>query len=393
MQRKINTTISDDSKKTTLIAVLLFVVALALRYVSLPYTNLDMILAYGNWYDHIQALGFWRGLAGEFSNYTPPYIYLLDLAMFLGRAISKLTVMKLIPVVFDLASALIVYNIVRIKQAQKVALFASMIFLLAPTVIMNGAFWGQIDSLYTTFLLLCIYFILTKRPWWAIAFFGISFSIKAQAVFLAPLLLILTLKRRIPWQAYLLVPPIYFVMMLPAIFAGRPVLDTLLVYLHQAGELHSLSMNAPTWYAFFPKSAYDVVTGPGLALSACLVLIWVYLSVRRNVELTTEWILFLALVSVALVPFFTPKMHDRYFYPADVFSIVLVFYMPDMWRIPIAYQLISLLAYMPFLFFLPAGILLPLAVVINTAALGFLLWKQWVMTKQGVKDISVKNVQ
>ena len=34
-------------------------------------------------------------------------------------------------------------------------------------------------------------------------------------------------------------------------------------------------------------------------------------------------------MSVALVPFLLPKMHDRYFYPADIFSLLAAFYMPE----------------------------------------------------------------
>jgi len=392
MQRKTDMGTYDNSKKAVPIAVYIFLfgIAIALRYFSLLYTNRDLI-GYENWYDRILVLGFPRSLAGEFSIYTPPYTYLLTLVTFSRNFLPKLIAIKLIPIGFDLINAIIIYNIIRVKHAQNIALFASLIFLLAPTIVINSALWGQIDSIYTTFILLSIYYILTGRSVWAVLFFGVSFSIKAQAVFLTPLLFLLTLKKRIPWQSYLLIPLVYFVMMLPAIFAGRPMVDTFFVYLHQAGEFRLLSMNAPNWYVFFPESAYNILALPGLIFSGSLLAIWVYLSARRNIELTTDQILFLALVSVALVPFITPKMHDRYFYLADVLSIILAFYILDMWIVPIAYQAVSLLSYMPFLFALPAGILLSSAVIINTFVIGFLLWKQSVMINGKAETTSIES--
>jgi len=37
-------------------------------------------------------------------------------------------------------------------------------------------------------------------------------------------------------------------------------------------------------------------------------------------------------------------MHERYFYPADVLSLIVAFYIPDLWIVPFAFQLSSGLA-------------------------------------------------
>ena len=87
-----------------------------------------------------------------------------------------------------------------------------------------------------------------------------------------------------------------------------------------------------------------------------------------------------ALVSLALTPFLLPKMHDRYFYPADVFSLVLAFFVPEAWFVPVAYQVISLTAYTPFLIGASSWDIIPFAILINTLTIGYLLWKQWKMT-------------
>jgi len=119
----------------------------------------------------------------------------------------------------------------------------------------------------------------------------------------------------------------------------------------------------------------------GIPLAALLLLTWVLVYGRKNFFLNQNIFMLTALISVALVPFLLPKMHDRYFYPADVISLLTVFFMPELWFVAIAYQIISMLSYMPFLFGSGSQAMLPLAVLSNTAAIGFLLWKQWELTE------------
>jgi hypothetical protein len=92
-------------------------------------------------------------------------------------------------------------------------------------------------------------------------------------------------------------------------------------------------------------------------------------------------VLFAALVSLALAPFLLPKMHDRYFYPADVSSIVMAFFLPQFWFVPVAYQIISSLVYAIFLFDAPRSTMLILATQLNTFMIIYLLWKQSRLSK------------
>jgi hypothetical protein len=43
-------------------------------------------------------------------------------------------------------------------------------------------------------------------------------------------------------------------------------------------------------------------------------------------------------------------MHERYFFLADVLTVVLAFYRPRLWFVPLIVQAASLLSYLPFLF-------------------------------------------
>jgi Gpi18-like mannosyltransferase len=57
----------------------------------------------------------------------------------------------------------------------------------------------------------------------------------------------------------------------------------------------------------------------------------------------------LALISVLVVPYLLPKMHERYFFAADVISIIFGFYYPRYFFVPIIINLVSLFSYFPYL--------------------------------------------
>lgn len=366
---------------TVLSLLLMFSMGLALRLLFLPANTVDMKAYNLNWYDYIANHGIINAMGDEFANYTPPYLYLLSLATLTKSFLPKLTAVKLIPITFDLINSILIYQIVKVhfKKGIKPAL-AAMIFWVMPTVVINGAFWGQADSLYTCFLLVCMLFLLRDRSIVAITGFAIAFSIKAQAVFILPFLAILFCKKRIAWQSFFLIPAVYFIIMLPAILAGRSIISLVLAYVTQGNTFASASMNAPNFYFFLPQSTYQISLMIGIPLAALLLLIWVLVYRQRVFPFTPNILTLTALISVALTPFLLPKMHDRYFYPADVFSLIVAFFVPGTWFVPIAYQVISLLSYIPFLFALPTQGFIPGAALINFLTICFLLWKQWGMT-------------
>ena len=370
---------------TSLIAFL-FVFGLILRVLFLPANTIDMKVFNLKWYDYIVAHGIQDAMGDEFANYTPPYLYLLSLATLTRTFIPSLTAIKLIPIIFDLFNASLVYQIVKTKFGSGIEtwLAAALVWLL-PTVVINGSFWGQADALYTCFLLLSLLCILNEKPIGAILAFSVSFSIKAQAVFFLPFLALLFFKQKIRWQYFLLIPLVYFLMMLPAALAGRSLSSLALAYVTQGGTFTQASMNAATPYFLLPQSAYRMSLLAGIPLAGILLLIWVLYYGIKQYAISPKLIVASALVSLALTPYLLPKMHDRYFYPADVLSLVAVFFAPELWFVPIVYQMISLLSYSPFLFSADPQAVIPIALMMNTLVLGFLLWKQWSMVNTKVR--------
>jgi Gpi18-like mannosyltransferase len=366
---------------TTLSLLAMFALGLTLRVMFLPAKTVDM-KGYTDWYDYLVTHGRFLALGDEFSVYTPPYLYLLSLVTLTESFLPKLIAIKLIPIAFDFINTALVYQIVKTQfQGNKPAL-AAMTFWLLPTVMVNSAFWGEVDSPYTCFLLLCVFFLLKERWGAAVVAFSISFAIKAQGIFIAPLLAILYFRKRIPWHTFLYMPLVYFAMMLPALLAGRSISSLVLAYSKQADTFKVASKNAANFYFFLPESAYQATVIIGFLVTALLLLTWAWIySTKRDVSPPRALIL-AALVSTALTPFLLPKMHDRYFYPADILSLVAAFFIPEIWFVPIAYQVMSMLSYQPYLFATDPWKVIPVAVAINTLTIVFLIWKQWKTTPQ-----------
>ena len=143
-------------------------------------------------------------------------------------------------------------------------------------------------------------------------------------------------------------------------------------------------MNAANPYFFVGPRGYETALYVGIALAVIFLLAWVLIYGFKKYELNKSTLIFSALTSLAIVPYILPKMHDRYFYPADVFSIVMAFFFPNLWFVPVAYQVMSFISYLPYLFDIRAGVLIPTAFAINTGIILFLLWKQWKMTDQKI---------
>ena len=328
--------------------------ALLIRYPLLPHINNDTYTCLVPWYDYFVTHGRFQALADNFSNYTPPYTYLISLVTFLDF-IPKIFAIKLISIVFDFIAAWLVYRIVRLKYSEGIwPILAYFVVLVAPTVFIESADWGQCDIIYTTCLLGFLFFIMREQPFKAMLFFSLGFAFKMQAMLIAPLILILVFRRKIPWLYLLLPIPVYLAAVLPAWLAGRPLMDLLLIYAEQADTYATLSMNAPNFYVFLSNTQFPFWVNFGLIFTTIVTLVFIAIGALSKIELTPTRIILAAALILALVPFVLPKMHERYFFPAGIFAIVLAFYLPRLKLVAFMLQTSTILSFIPFLVgFLP----------------------------------------
>ncbi len=359
-----------------LTAAVLVLVSIAIRIAFRGVLTSDLEVHVLRWYDKFQQLGIGVGLGKSFYDYSPPYMYLVALATFSAPFVSALTAIKLIATAFDVYAAFMIFKIVRLRFTEGyLPYLAASIWFCAPTVLANAAVWGQADSTYMAFLLTCVYLILVDKPLPAMLFFSISFAFKPQPFFLVPLLLLLVLWRRIPWYLFVLVPVIYALAVWPAVAFGRTWIEVIDIYLARPAAGKALTHNAATLYAFIPRSALGILAGPGLVIAAIPILAWLTYTWRSTRRIDRSTLLLLAVISVTLTAFVLPNMHDRYFYPADTLSIALAFSFPELWFVPILFQVVSGLSYSIYLLSASADTV-AVAAGLNLLTLTLLLIKQ-----------------
>jgi Gpi18-like mannosyltransferase len=327
------------------------VIAIAARVALFGHESFDYRVFFKDWYEFISTHGGFSALKHDFSDYNVPYLYLITLLTYLP--IPALAGIKLISVAFDLVLAYFTYRIVGLRHpGSRFPAVAALIVLFLPTVATNSGMWAQADSIYAAFGLGGLYFVLCGRPWPAAAFFGLSLAFKLQAVFLFPLLLVLVLKKWIPWRVLPVVPGVVLLLDVPALLAGAPPGQLLSVYVRQTTSYPELSLNAPSIYQFLPANADAAVIRPlGVAVTG-LVISGLCLGVLLSrVRLTTTRIVLLAAASAVLMPFLLPSMHERYFYLAEVLTVLAAFFLPRrLWYVPLLVQTASFLAYLHVLF-------------------------------------------
>ncbi|MGZ6317601.1 MAG: hypothetical protein ACXWNQ_10105 [Anaerolineales bacterium] len=328
------------------------ILAVVLRLSLLGFKSADYDVYTKVWYDTLQTMGY-AAFKTDFSNYSPPYLYLLYLVVRFLPNMQPVVAIKIPSIITDFVCAGLVYQIIRVKSNNPVlALLGYIATLLAPVMILNSSFWGQADSIYTAALLACLYFLLLRRNWLALLSFGIAFAFKLQAIFLAPLLVILWFRRDISWKYFLAIPAVYFIAILPSWLIGRPLGNLLTIYASQTDTYNRLTMHAPSLYAWFPLDAslFKLLYPAGLVFGIMVTLIFMLVVAKSSLAFTPPLLVEIATCSTLLLPFVLPKMHQRYFFPADILSIVFGFYFPAYAYVPIVINLVSFFSYQYFLF-------------------------------------------
>lgn len=332
------------------LAAIVGLVALAIRIPLLPFESNDWrnLLA---WFSFIEENGHFLALRHDFSIYNPPYLYLMAAVSLVSAWIPKIVAIKAISIAGDFAMAFLAYRIARVKYADAkwIPLLAGAVVLFLPTVVMNGAMWGQYDSIHTTFLLACLHFLLVGRRTLAYTCFGLAVAFKPQGMLLAPFLLWSWMRGRVRLREVLMAPLAFLLTLVPAGFIGRPWGELLSIYIAPFGDTaRRLTMQAHNLYQWMPDDWWPAA--PAFAASAGLLMVGVGFFVRRSgARLTPDLLVFLAAFSALLAPFVLPGMHDRFFFVADVFSVILAFYLPRYWYVPVVVVLASSINYIRYL--------------------------------------------
>lgn len=340
-----------------LILLFLFGMALFIRLSLVEWKSGDYLNFLKPWLQEIVEQGGILSLGMKIGDYTPPYVYLLTLLSYFPQANTSepyLFGIKLFSIAFDLVLMIGVYLNTKLWLTKTHPLFPAAIAIMAlflPTVILNGSLWGQIDASYTGLSLIAIYYLQKDKPFAASIWYGVAFSFKLQAIFFLPVFIIYF------WFHYrhkiyyvLMIPVVYYLLALPAMLAGRSIVEITQIYFLQTQTYPLLTLNMPNLYQWFPNQRYEDLQPFAVGMFMVLMAIQVLMMLLSKVTLTTKPLLLLAYWSLLMANFFLPAMHERYLYAGDVLILLVVFQFQTKFYLVLATQAISLLAYTPYLF-------------------------------------------
>ena len=310
----------------------------------------DMGIFLEPWFAHIVHYGPVQAFAHPFSNYAPAYLYLLAIGSFAHGLLATIDIIKILSVLGTIFLTVAVADLLKAAGADR---RGALLVLVLPSVAYNDALLGQCDALWSGCCILALAAIIRGRTLTSMLWCGIAIAFKAQAAFIAPVIVGAMIGRRSPlWQWA--IPPLVFVATItPPWLLGWPGVELLTVYLQQA-ELDQLAGRlANPWMLF-------TVFGEGFApnmfwlgyAAACSAAVGIAALAARNVRDPKLLILLGAMAGTAL-PFLLPKMLERYYFLGDILTLVLALAMPGrLSGLAVrAIQLASILSHLTYIYF------------------------------------------
>lgn len=330
--------------------ILLLLGAMALRACFMDYETLDYQNFLTRWVQFYRDNGGFKALDRSVGNYNIPYLYFM--ALFSYSSIKDLYLIKLLSIFFDL---LLAWGCVRVLGSftrsvpRRIACFFTVLYL--PTVFLNSSVWAQCDAVYVAFGVLGIALALEDRPVESMVMMALSFGFKLQAVFILPVCAVLWLKGKYKLWHFLVFPLSYVILVMPAVIAGRPVIETLTLYTSQTGSIgNGLNYNSPSVFAVITDvSDTDRASKIAILCAFAFMLLVLLAAFLMRKRLSNTALMVLAAIFAVGIPFILPHMHDRYFFAADILTLLLAFILPITAPLAALTQFASLLGYHAYL--------------------------------------------
>ncbi len=270
-----------------------------------------------------------------FTDYPPGYIYILYVIggiMKLFR-ITSLTsgvavLLKMPAIICDLVIGYIIYRVAAKYTKHSYAILFAMAFLFNPAIIINSCTWGQVDSVFTLFVVLMCYFVTEKKLPAAYFMLAIGILIKPQTLIFTPVLIYGIIDqvfltdfsvKKMFTQLGIGLSAIAALVLAAAPF-GLP--DVLRQYVDTLGQYEFASVNAYNLWALLGKNwtpqSDTFIFMPYKVWGTLFIILTVAVSAyycMRNKEKESKYYLTGAFI-VTTVFMLSVRMHERYMYPA-----------------------------------------------------------------------------
>ena len=236
---------------------------------------------------------------------------------------------KILGILGDIGCGYLIFKTaLLITKKNKAALLTTVLFLFLPATWYNSAYWGQIDSLYSFFVLLAFYLGFKDKFLLATYCLGISALIKPTGLFVAPVFLIFALKKKKLLDLFVALIPLSITSFI-LYFPSQPlntIFWTINFYLKSfQGELNDIVANAFNFWAliFVYKYTPDTTLFLKLPLSFWGFILYLPFLLLISLGLFKKFSSKNVVIAAFLCGFaaflFLPRMHERYFFISLVF--------------------------------------------------------------------------
>ena len=154
-----------EDNKELIFLILISIIALLIRYAGLDFISGDMKNYLLKWYDTLKSGGGVCSLKKQVGDYG--LLYQTIISGFTYVNIKPVYCYKIVSIICDfLLAGSIAYFVAEFKGngfCRKRFCYAYALILLLPTVVLNSAYWGQCDSIYTVFVFWAIWFLYKQR--------------------------------------------------------------------------------------------------------------------------------------------------------------------------------------------------------------------------------------
>ncbi len=274
-------------------------------------------------------------VSGAFTDYPPGYMYILYVLGFIkdifgANTISTYVILKLPAIISDILLGLCAYKLCEKYGWERLKYLIFSFFAFNPATILNSAIWGQVDSVFTLFVVLMLFALTEGKMILSYFLFGIAIFIKPQALFYAPVLFFGILDNVIltdfSWKKFnknLLagLAAIGFVVLLALPFGVDNVISQ---YIATLGSYNYATVNAYNLWAALGMNWSPVTTGISAVgyISIILIVIASYFLFFAKKE-KNRYFLVSAFICFGVF-MLSVKMHERYAFP--VMALLLCSY-------------------------------------------------------------------
>jgi Gpi18-like mannosyltransferase len=294
-------------------------------------------------------------LSVKFVNYPPVYLYILTLLARVFRSLCAapfestafLVLIKSVTIAFEGLTGFVLYHWASKRWDERTGLWAFGLYFLNPAILYVSSYYGQLDAIFTAFLLLAIVGIVEDKAFWGGCALSAALLIKIQTLPFIPLFFgFLLLQKRMKS---------FFLFGLGFALTGALIVSPYIIHNQLAALMQECVIRSFQWGKFVSVGAFNLwylhadpgtfdgriwglffnqdgalranalfnlltYKNLGTALFGCAFLATLYAYWKRDTP-DKSWI---AAMHVALAFFMLPtKVHERYLFPYFVFAAPL----------------------------------------------------------------------